>query len=217
MFDFGNDMRIERIVSQLLRRLDKQARFDTLKEAMSKGNALSVIVHQVLTLSQEQGQYGADWFDPPEEWLLRGEHFEELKAIALKRVREAAQQSSLLKAPKLPEILSCWQTWAGEEAKQWIQEIINNDEELVNFLEKFLQKDLSKDGSKGMQRTGYSLNLNSFEPYLETSLIVDRIRSLNEKSELTETQKTAIAQFIQAYDLRQGTEPDELTPEPGSE
>jgi len=217
MFDFGNDMRIERIVSQLLRRLDEQARFDTLKEAMSKGNALSVIVHQVVTLSQEQGQYEADWFDPPEEWLLRGEHFEELKAIALKRVRDAAQQSSLLKAPKLPEILSCWQTWAGEEAKQWIQEIIDNDEALVNFLEKFLQKDLSEDSSKGMQRTGYSLNLNSFEPYLETSLIVDRIRSLNEKSELTETQKTAIAQFIQAYDLRQAREPDELTPEPGTE
>jgi len=207
IFDFGNDMRIERIVSQLLRRLEEQARFDTLKEAMSKGDALSIIVRQVVTLSQQQGHYGAHWFDPPEKWLLSGEHLEELKTIALKRVRDAAKQSSLLKTPKLPEILSCWQAWAGEEAKQWIQKIIGNDEELVNFLENFLQKDLSEDDSKRMQKTGYSLNLNSIEPYSETSLIVDQIRSLNEKGELTETQKTAITQFIQAYDLRQGREP----------
>ena len=52
MFDFGNDIRIERLISQLLHRLEEQARFEILKEAMSNGNALSLIVREVATLGQ---------------------------------------------------------------------------------------------------------------------------------------------------------------------
>lgn len=204
MFDFGNDIRIGRIIAQLLYRLDEQARFDVLKEAMSNGNALSIIVHEVVTWGQEQGKYGADESIPEEEWLISNLHLKELEEIALKRLREAAQQNSLLQVPKLPEILSYWQSWAGkEEVKQWVQTIIDNDEGLVNLLERFLQKDFSEYGSDEIQKTDYRLDPKWLEPYLEPSSIIDRVRSLGEKTELTEEQRTAIAQFIQDYDVRQ--------------
>ena len=210
MFDFGNDIRIERLISQLLHRLDEQARFETLKEAMSNGNALSIIVREVATLGQEQGKYGADESIPEEEWLQSVEHLNELEEIALKRLRDAAQENSLLQAPKLSEKLHYWQSWAGvEEVKQWVEKIIDNDEGLVNFLEKFLQKDLSEYGSNGTQKTGYRLDPKWLEPYLEPSLIADRISGLDETSELTEERKNAIAQFIQEYEMRQqGQDPD---------
>jgi predicted KAP-like P-loop ATPase len=210
MFDFGNDIRIERLISQLLRRLEEQARFETLKEAMSNGNALSLIVREVATLGQEQGKYGADESIPEEEWLQSVEHLNELEERALKRLRDAAQENSLLQAPKLSEKLHYWQSWAGvEEVKQWVEKIIDNDEGLVNFLEKFLQKDLSEYGSNGTQKTGYRLDPKWLEPYLEPSLIADRISRLDETSELTEERKNAIAQFIQEYEMRQqGQDPD---------
>jgi len=204
MFDFSNDIRIGRIISQLLRRLDEQARFEMLKEAMSNGNALSIIVREVVTLGQEQGKYEADESIPEEEWLIGEQHLKELEEIALKRLRDAAQQNSLLQAPKLPEQLHYWQSWAGkEEVKQWVEKIIDNDEGLVNFLEKFLQKDFSEYDLNGTQKTGYRLDPKWLEPYLEPSLIVDRISRLDETSELTEDGKAAIAQFIQEYDMRQ--------------
>ena len=204
MFDFSNDIRIGRIISQLLRRLDEQARFEMLKEAMSNGNALSIIVREVVTLGQEQGKYEADESIPEEEWLIGEQHLKELEEIALKRLRDAAQQNSLLQAPKLPEQLHYWQSWAGkEEVKQWVEKIIDNDEGLVNFLEKFLQKDFSEYELNGTQKTGYRLDPKWLEPYLEPSLIVDRISRLDETSELTEDGKAAIAQFIQEYDMRQ--------------
>ena len=210
MFDFSNDIRIGRIISQLLRRLDEQARFEMLKEAMSNGNALSIIVREVVTLGQEQGKYEADESIPEEEWLIGEQHLKELEEIALKRLRDAAQQNSLLQAPKLPEQLHYWQSWAGEEeVKQWVEKIIENDEGLVNFLEKFLQKDFSEYGSDEIQKTGYRLDPECLESYLDLSLIADRVRSLGETSELTEDRKTAIAQFIQEYEMRQqGQDPD---------
>ena len=128
----------------------------------------------------------------------------------MKRLRDAAQENSLLQAPKLTEKLHYWQSWAGvEEVKQWVEKIIDNDEGLVNFLEKFLQKDSNEYGSDGTQKTGYRLDPKWLEPYLEPSLIVDRISRLYETSELTEERKTAIAQFIQEYEMQQqGQEPD---------
>jgi predicted KAP-like P-loop ATPase len=187
-----------------LRRLDEQARFEMLKQAMSNGNALSIIVREVVTLGQEQGKYGADESIPEEEWLLGEQHLKELGEIALKRLRDAAQQNSLLQVPKLPEQLLYWQSWAGEEeVKQWVEKIIENDEGLVNFLEKFLQKDVSEYGSDETQKTDYRIDPKWLEPYLEPSLIIDRISHLDETSELTEDRKAAIAQFIQEYDMRQ--------------
>jgi predicted KAP-like P-loop ATPase len=186
-----------------LRRLDEQARFEMLKEAMSNGNALSIIVREVVTLGQEQGKYGADESIPEEEWLIGEEHLKELEEIALKRLRDAAQQNSLLQVPKFPEQLHSWQSWAGEEeVKEWVGKIIENDEGLVSFLEKFLQKDISEYGSDENEKTGYKLDPKWLEPYLEPSLIADRVRSLGETSELTDEQKAAIAQFIQEYDMR---------------
>jgi len=171
---------------------------------MSNANALSIIVREVVTLGQEQGKYEADESIPEEEWLIGEQHLKELEEIALKRLRDAAQQNSLLQVPKLPEQLHYWQSWAGEEeVKQWVEKIIENDEGLVNFLEKFLQKDISEYRSDETQETGYRLDPEWLEPYLEPSSIVDRISRLDETSELTEDRKAAIAQFIQEYDMRQ--------------
>jgi|ERR671933_316215 predicted KAP-like P-loop ATPase len=204
MFDFGNDIRIERLISQLLHRIDEQARFETLKEAISNGNALAIIVREVAALGQEQGKYGAEEFMPAEEWLQSGEHLKELEGIALKRLRDAAQQNSLLQSPKLSENLHYWQSWAGEEeVKQWVEKIIEDDEGLVNFLENLLPKDFSEDGSNETQKTGYKLDLSWLEPYIEPSAIVERMNSLGETSELTEDGKNAIAQFIQEYETQQ--------------
>ncbi|MEG4589516.1 P-loop NTPase fold protein [Microcoleus sp. MOSTC5] len=209
MFDFGNDMRIERLISRLLRRIDEQARFETLKEAMSNGNALSIIVREVAALGQEQGKYGAEEFIPAEEWLQSVEHLKELEGIALKRLRDAAQQNFLLQSPKLSENLHYWQSWAGEEeVQQWLEKTIDDDEGLVNFLEKLLQKDFSEDGSNETQKTGYKLDFNWLEPYVEPSAIVERMSRLDETIDLTEDRKNAIAQFIREYEMQQGESPD---------
>ncbi len=204
MFDFGNDVRIDRIIWQLLRRQDEPLRFEMLKQAISSGNALSTIVRELVTCGQQQGKYGADQPGSEEEWLLTAQHLKELEELTLKRVQAAAEQNSLLQRPGLPQILYAWQDWASqEEVKQWVHKAIGNDEGLVEFLEKFVGKTITQSVSDMVPKKTYKLDLEQLEPFLEPSSVSDRVRSLDEKNGLTEERATAIKQFIQEYDTRQ--------------
>lgn len=211
IFDFGNDIRIGRVIEQLLRRLEEPARFEVLKQAMSNGNALSTIVREVASLSQQQGKCGAEQPSPEEEWLISAQHLKELEKLAANRVQDAAQQNSLLQTPGLPEILCYWRKWTSEEeVGQWVQKVIGNDEGLVDFLEKFLETTITESVSDMVPRNTYRLDPQWFEPYLEPSSLIDRVRSLAETNGLTEDQTTATKQFIQEYDMRQqGLDPDD--------
>jgi predicted KAP-like P-loop ATPase len=211
IFDFGNDIRIDRIIYQLLRRIDKPARFEVLKEAISNGNALSTIVREVANYGQQQGKYGADEPSPEEEWLIGAQHLKELEKLAASRVQDAAQQNSLLQTPGLPHILYYWREWTSEEeVGQWVQKVIGNDEGLVDFLEKFLKTTITESVSDMVPRNTYRLDSKWIEPYLEPSLVIDRVRRLAETNGLTEDQTNAIKQFIQEYDMRQqGKDPDD--------
>jgi predicted KAP-like P-loop ATPase len=204
MFDFGNDVRIDRIIWQLLSRQDEPLRFEVLKQAISSGNALSTIVRELVTFGQQQGKYGADQPGSEEEWLLTAQHLQELEELTLKKVQAAAQQNSLLQTPGLPQILYAWEDWASEEeVKQWVQKAIGNDEGLVELLEKFLGKTITQSVSDMVPKKTYKLDLEQLEPFLEPSSVSDRVRSLDEKNGLTEERATAIKQFMQEYDTRQ--------------
>lgn len=204
MFDFGNDLRIGRILCQLLYRLEELTRFDILRKMILNGQALGIITWQIVTLGQQQGKYGVDKASPQEGWIITTQHLKELEKLALKRVQYAAQQNSLLQTPDLAHILYCWREWATEEeVKQWVQQLINNDESLISLLEKFISKTYSLSISDRVQRRGYRLDPQWFEPYIEPSQIINRVRSFAEDSRLTENQKIAAKQFIKEYEMRQ--------------
>lgn len=204
MFDFGNDIRIERIISHLLRRLEEPARFEVLKQAMSNGKAVLTIVDKVVVLGQQHGKFGASESNLEEERLISAQHLDELEEIALNKVQDAVQQNSLLQTPGLAHILYYWREQTSEdEVKQWVKEAIKNDEGLVDFFEKFFEKAFRKSESNMGQTTGYGLEPNLLEPYVDVSLAINRLRSLLEKDCLTEEQKNAIARFIEEYDRSQ--------------
>ncbi len=202
MFDFGNDVRIGRIVGQLLRRQDRSTRFEVLK-GMSNGKALSVIVREVVTLGQQQGKYDVDSSSPEQMWLISAQQLEELEKIALKKVQDAAPQS-LLQTPNLTQVLDFWREQTGdEEVKQWVQKAVGDDDGLVKFLEKFFERTFSQSASEAEQDPGYKLDLTGLETYIELPLVIDKVKSLTEKSELTEEQINVVQQLVQAYEVRQ--------------
>ena len=202
MFDFGNDIRIGRIVEQLLRRQERSTRFEVLR-AMANGNALSIIVREVVTLGQQQGKYGVDSYSSEETWLISAQQLEELEKIALKKVQDAAPQS-LLRTPNLTQVLEFWRQQTGDqEVKQWVQKAVSDDEGLVKFLEKFFERNFSQSASEAEQNRGYKLDLTGLETYLELPLIIDKVEGLTEKSELTEEQINVVQQLLQAYEMRQ--------------
>ncbi|MBD2430812.1 MULTISPECIES: hypothetical protein [Fischerella] len=99
---------------------------------MSSGNALSIIVSEIITLVEEHE------VSPQQEWLLSTQHLKELEEIALQRLQDAVVQNSLQQVPKLAEKLYCWQSEAKEDVKRSLQKIVESGEGLANLMRQFL-------------------------------------------------------------------------------
>lgn len=204
MFGHGNDVRIGRVMWQLLKRLDQSARTRVLRDAMAVGNAIQLIVKQVLVLGQQQGKYAETQASPESEWMVSKDELGQLEALALGKVRDAARDGRLLQAPRLPLILDLWKEWAGaEEVRQWVGAVVSDGPGLVGFLEKFLNQQYSQGWYDSVGKAELRLDPKWLEPYLDPSQIIERIRRLSEETSVTENQKAALDQFIREYDMGQ--------------
>lgn len=212
MFDLGNDVRLGRIIYQLLQRLDEPTRFTVLKDAMSKGRAVDTIVMEVEVLGQQHGKYGASADKLESDRLVNSEQLSELEGLALQKIRYAANHKTLLFAPQLPGLLHRYRDWASEgEVKQWVQKVIEDDEKLVIFLEQFLQTSYRQAFSDVAAQSQYRLDPQWLEPFTEPSHIITHLESFNNVDKLTEKQRIAIEQLSHEYELRQqGKDPNNV-------
>jgi predicted KAP-like P-loop ATPase len=192
----GNDQRVAQIILQLLRRLPWENRFDALRQAIIQGRAVFMsakIVMELGRLSNKQaGEEG-----PKPEALIGHDDMVSLEGLMLSKVRNAATDESLLKCPKLPEILALWKVLAGDaEPITWVQQVVGDDRHLASLLEKFMEKDFSHSMMQVHGDTRYRLNQKILTPFLNPGSILDRARGLTESELLGQPQKDALRQFI---------------------
>jgi len=116
------------------------------------------------------------------------------------KVRNAAQDESLLQCPKLPEILALWQTLAGNaEPVTWVNNMVGDDRNLAILLEKFMEKDFSHSIIQVVGDSRYRLNQKALMPFLDPESILDRTRTLTKSEWLGQPQQDALRQFIKDY------------------
>ena len=70
MFDLNMEIRIGRVVWQLLKRLDKPTRGKLLKETFTNGKSVALAAHEVAVLGQQHGKHGADKADSEDEQIV---------------------------------------------------------------------------------------------------------------------------------------------------
>lgn len=205
--DFGNDIRIMRVIWRLLRRLSKPERFEILKLGMAIGESLSIIVKVLRSLQEEHRKDGAQEAQSEDERLVDAEHLQELENVVLENIRNAAKSDVLLDAPKLPTILYFWRDLTGEEeVKKWVSHVISSDELLVKFIEKFLTVGVVESLSTASGVIKFKLDLKSLEPFCEPSEVADRLKKLVKYLRLTENQKAAVMEFLREYKMIQEKE-----------
>lgn len=151
--EFGNDVRIGRILWQLLPRLSEPERFRILREAIREGRALHTITSEVAVMGQQHGKLGAQ-ARPEAERIVNAKHLAELEELAVNRIREAARRpfnepDSLLQLPQLEHSLYRWHDWGNEsEIRNWFISMEN---------EGLTDADLTKQQREDIQR--FSENL----------------------------------------------------------
>jgi len=216
--DIGNDVRIERVLGQLLRRLDEPRRFEVLRKAMSDGCAISTVVREIAVLGQEHGKYGQSAPPPEKERIVTAEHLQQLERVGLEKIRELASQGEALLHSHQPlGILYRWRDWTDteDEVKEWVLKITANDSGLLALLEQCLQKVLVESGTD-IPRTEYDFDFRGVSDFLDPHQIIERVKQLSLRSDLTGNQRTAVEQFISQYERAQqnndGAANEQLTP-----
>lgn len=205
IFSWGNSTRIGRIIYQLLKRYDsEEERFNVLKDTISKGQAISVIVTRVTILGQQHGKYGAkERFE--EEYIISKEHLIELENIALLKIKEAAENNILLEAPEMAHILYRWQDGGGKElVKKWASEITESDQGFVNFLVGFLSESYSMGMTDRVPKVRWRLYPHTLEPFLDVEKAYERCKGIIKASPewLINKKKIATETFIKGYEMK---------------
>jgi predicted KAP-like P-loop ATPase len=195
--ELSSDAKLRFLIRDLLSRLDKKTRSDLLKQAITEGHALTIIVEFVAMLDHEHGRFDGSSILSEETRLVGEDCLDEFEGIAVEKVNEAVKNGNLLIAKNLPFILYYWHNWRKEQVVDWIQQIATDDNNLVTFLEKFVAKSYTNLGIK------YFLDPDSIKPFIDPAQIIDRIRIISEKEDLNEGQRAAINYFIHGYELKQ--------------
>jgi len=201
MYDFGNYMRVLRITHQLLQRLpSQQERFEILRTVLSRATSVPMIVHQVAVLGQEHGKFGVkEPARPEEERTVSGEHLAELEQIALQRIEEAANASSLSAIPDLAYVLFHWRAWAGDQpVRQFVEELIASNEGLADFLAGFLQQTYAHTFGDRVSRSKWVIHIPSVEELAGVGPLKERAERIlaEEPSWLTGRRRLALKVFL---------------------
>lgn len=208
-YSLGNDIRIDRIIYQLLQLYKTQDdKFNVLKEVISKGRAVSIIVSEVTTFRQLHEKYCTE-VKHDNECIIGTQYLEELEVIALKKIKEAAKNKKLLKAPNLSFILKRWRDWEGDEpVRKWVAQVISDDEGLVIFLTSFLSKSYATGLGDWVSTDKWRFDLKFLKGFLEPTEIAERCKNMLKTLQdwLKDEKKIAIEEFIKAFE--QGEKPE---------
>jgi len=201
-FAIGNDMRVGRIVRQLLMRLSgEEQRFQVLSRVLPGARALYTVVDRVRVFKQEHEEKGKQTPGRPEHECTVGEqHLEQLRDMALQRVQEAAAEGALAEAAHLGSVLYAWREWAGEEApQQYAAEATSTDEGLALFLERFLRAVRSQSIEDSVGRVEWRVRPKAVGHFVEdTAGLCERASEILNVAPpwLTERQRTALSAFV---------------------
>jgi predicted KAP-like P-loop ATPase len=195
----GNDQRVAQIILQLLRRLPWDSRFEALQQAITQGRAIFTSVKIVRELGKLSDKHAGDARPQPEALIRQGDQTG-LEKLVLAKVRNAADDESLLQCPKLPEILALWQNLSGDaEPVTWVNKVVRDDHNLSIILEKFMDKEFSHSMIQVDGESRYRLNQTALTSFLDPWSILDRIRTLTKSEWLGQPQQDALRQFIKGY------------------
>lgn len=206
----GNDVRIGRVRWQLLKRLEPAGRFATLKRAFEQGHSYYLMWRMVATLREQQGEVKGRPAEPEEERQVSAAELEVLEERLLDKIREAAEDGSLITTPRLSSVLYFWSEKGGKkDSSAWSERATISDPGLLLFLEGFLRTVTSIGADEVVSRSQDTLDTDHLKPYINPDTIIGRARELANKDEITPTQRRALEALLRGHDLRKrGIDPN---------
>jgi predicted KAP-like P-loop ATPase len=188
---------LNRVVAELLERIPKSDRLQSLRDAFRKSESIGAMMWFVHTLGQEHGKYGAEKPAAAKPSTISVEELQELEGLALDKVRAAAKSGNLLEIPNLALVLRDWEACVGlDEVRKWVQESVDDDASLPRLLCAILSAQYANG------KLEYRLDPEWLQSYIDPSSIFDRAEKIAADTSLPELQRTAAGQFVLEFEIR---------------
>ncbi|EKE73776.1 KAP family P-loop NTPase fold protein [Oceanibaculum indicum] len=206
MFDFGNVIRISRLVYHLLRRLAVDKRAEVLEAAMRAGSAIAVQSRLLRAVDKEVTKAR----ESSEATLLRADEITRLKAVWLDRVRHLSGELGFLDHPELPRLIANWKDWTdGIEVREWCGQLTTTDGGLLKLLQKFLQHTSSQNMGDWAVHHRPRLNPSWLDSYIDIAASANRLRQLQRDGKVPDDAQEAVSQYLIEFEMLQsGRDPD---------
>ena len=193
---------IRRIVRRFVLQIEQGERVELLESTFAAGASLATIVDTVVMLGQEHGKYGGEWREGTATVVTLSQ-LAQLENLGLAFVRDAAAEDRLLRVPRMPDVLQCWSTWNRGECRTWVARTIETDDGLLAFLEPFMREAGSPSASARGPRVANRLDQRRLRPFLEPGSIVDRVRTLSERTDVDEQSRALMERYVLDHELLQ--------------
>lgn len=206
MLGFDNVSRIERVGWFFTRHLkDKNKCFEIFKNAISTTrNSLSTLVDAVVWLGWEHGKMTKEGPEPEEKQRVDINQLGILEKQVCQKIEDWIKDGKLIKHQKFIRIIYTWENWAGEKTvKDYIQEAIETDEGLLDFIEKFPHEVRCQGMGDYGWITKYEVRLDEIRHFADLDNIVSRLRDilLSDKfKDFPADQQKAVKLVLDTYD-----------------
>lgn len=206
-FDFGNELRVTRLVYHLLKRVDRAQRQSLLNTAINEGRSLGVQRYLIAALSNEVKKES----EGGEEALVAAAEVDDLKACWLNGLNTKLSQSELLAHPQLSRLLAAWCHWGDpDEAKSWCEAATLSDDGLLAFLPKFCSHTRSQTMGDWAVRIQPRLNPAWLERYLDIEVCARRLIDLKAAGLIPDSVREAVDQYLREFELlASGIDPED--------
>ncbi|KKH99664.1 hypothetical protein EO95_13330 [Methanosarcina sp. 1.H.T.1A.1] len=178
----------KRIIFQILKRQQETTRnYELLKKTISHSKGLEGPVGIVFSESKSQ----------EENRLIPADTLKELQDLCVSKIKEFVEEGRLINNENFVSILFRWKEW--DDSKSWntyVENLINTDEGLTKFVEKFTCEVYSQTLGDYGYRTIKKFNYKNLNEFIELQIVKNRLQKIKQANNMLYESKKEIVDFF---------------------
>lgn len=203
MYSISNEWVVSEIFSQLLNHLEEEnTRYELIKASIEKSkNSLNIICFEINGYMQEHGEYKKEALE--DNFTITNEHLQELKKILKTKIEQWVIKNLLFEHKSTLSILHLWKKLDSETTLQYVKDNINNNENLLKFLQVFISFSSGQASGNYTARKIKNYDYDCIKDFIDTKNIVDRVKHIHSTldKDADELIKFSVESFLKSYNL----------------
>lgn len=189
----SDESRLTELVTALLKlTTDRNQQFHILRDALIYGSADIFAIKIIIAIEDIYKRFGPKDHLREHYTVVNEESIPKLDRCAEEKVKRIVSKDNFFENYHMATVLHTWVLIEPEVAKKWIDQALQNPNNLINFLHKFIRPDMSNSNVVRLHK--------NIELYVNVANIAARVRQALDNSSLTSDQIYLANEFLKASD-----------------